>query len=354
MKAFLITLFIFSTSISADDNASLLRKAESASELVDHSESLQSLISEINNGTFDPMFYVDDSQLGKEIYTSSSEHSPLFNRTVKYRMSYEKLDDYVGSQEENLNFLKLLIKKGFNVNAVQPTNVHGISSDYLKFPIYIASRACNISVINLLLQNGADPSADQTSWSSALYTSYKQKEDSRRLDCQIVAEYMLSKAKSVAAIDVYKLFGSGDTSSKKASSWIGGDVVQENFTPQMIETFNKRFGVKFSTKPSGDEPSDEWFEQFRDHLERPFRNGDLPAHKQEDFARVWFNSQSSSLKAWACYYSTFDEGYDLLLKDGQTDDWLMTCPPPGQPGGQSRCYGSWAPKEFRAYCKSIK
>ncbi len=355
MKALFLTLFLLVTPIFAEDNSILLKKAESASDLIDHSESLKGLISEINNGTFDPMFYVDDSLPGgQEIYTSSEEHSPLFNRAVKYRMSYEKSDSFVGSQEENLNFLKLLIKKGFNVNTVQPTNVHGISSDYLKFPIYTASRACNTSVINLLLQNGADPSADKTSWSSALYVSQNQSEDQKKLDCQIVAEYMLSKTKSISSVDVYRQFAYGDPSSKKDSSWIGGDAIQDNYTSQMIETLKNRFGVVFSSQPSGSEPSDKWFEEFRNHLERPRESFDHPSGKFEENARAWFNTQPATLKAWACYYSTFDEGFDLLLKDGQKEDWLISCPPAGQPGWEKRCYGKWAVKEFRSYCKNIR
>lgn len=355
MKALFLTLFLLVTPIFAEDNSILLKKVESASNLIDHSESLQGLISEINNGTFDPMFYVDDSQSGgQEVYTSSSEHSPLFNRTVRLRMSYAKPEYYRFSQDENLDFLKLLIRKGFNVNTVQPLTVHGISSTSLEFPIFSASEACNISVINLLLQNGADPSVDKTSWSSALYTSYKQVDVNRRLDCQIVAEYMLSKTKSISSVDVYRQFAYGDPSSKKDSSWIGGDAIQDNYTSQMIETLKNRFGVVFSSQPSGSEPSDKWFEEFRNHLERPRESFDHPSGKFEENARAWFNTQPATLKAWACYYSTFDEGFDLLLKDGQKEDWLISCPPAGQPGWEKRCYGKWAVKEFRSYCKNIR
>lgn len=354
MKTFLLVILLTSSVVSANDNSLMLQKAVSVSNEIDHGQSLKNILNEINSNTFNPMFYVDDSQSGQRIYKPSSNISPLFNRVVRSRMSIEDNDSMVGSQEENLDFLKLLIKKGFNSNTYQPVYVYGISSDYIQYPIFVASKACSIPVVNLLLQNGADASVDNRSWSGAYYTSLVQDEGKKKLDCQIIAEFMLSKAKTIATLDIYKQFGKGDPTSDKSASWIGGDVISENYSPQILDIIKNRFGVKFSKRPVSDEPSDQWFEQFRKHLERPLMNGNYDVLKWEDFARAWFNSQSEDLKSWACYYSTFDEAVDLLVLDGNDEDLMSTCPAPGQPSGPLRCNGTWAVKEFRSFCKSIK
>lgn len=354
MKKLIIVLLLFITSaISAETKKETRDRLIVLQEQIEKSPSIQSIINNINNNLFDPIYTFDtDSGLRNE-----PGFSGVFNSVIKNRLSVFKP---VGDQQENLELLKIVISKGIDVNKPQTLKAFApvfawVNPAYPFYPLMIASEVCSIPAINLLLNSGASLSVSNDFWVPALhsYNKLKGTQVEASNECRKASEFFLSKTTSFSAKEAYKQF-SYDFETNDVS-FIGGDVIADNYSPQMIALFAQKFNLKFSRRPMGDEPDDVWFNEFRKHLERPAIN-DLfdDRFKYEDWAKAWWANQSSVMRSWACYYSTIDETLSLLIDDGADIDWLINRPASGNESWKYRGYGSFAVNTFREYCTSLK
>ena len=313
MKFTLIIFFVlYSMNSFSAGRLPTTEELDSFEKMINSDDSIDPIIRLIENGEIDPFFHYDPILDGA---VSSKNKTSLFNTVVIKRMN--AFTGFKGIEQENIKLLKLLIAKGVDTNLVQSTSTITSADSKMFLPLQVASSSCSASVVSLLLEAGANPSANPNIWIFAFNRSQSDTDNSIKDKCRKISEYFLSKAPYLENSTVFSFFAT--PSSRREMSFVGGDGIEYDFTPEMIRQFDIRFGVKISKKPTTNEPDDAWFEIFLKHLERPApntRGDDRPFAQSEDRAKEWWSELSADSKAWACYYSTFDEAIGFLLQAG--------------------------------------
>jgi hypothetical protein len=335
-----LVLFIFILSFSAFAESRIPTNEESKEidKLINSNNSLSQLIKLIENDTIDPMYSWFDGT------KSTAGESTLFYKTVYYR--FDPIKGYKGDLEENLKLINLLVSKGLNVNTIQPANLlNGVK----QLPITSASNTCSIDLLNILLNNGMNIDLDKGAWLSTLGISLNVSNDILKKNCQMISEFYLKNTNGLSLDSIFDLFASSDDDL----TFSRGDMVHKVLSVQSLTSISEKYGVNFNKEPIGSlAPSDEWFARYLEVLDRPMQNTNFK--KSEVLALTWWNEQSDDLKQWSCYYSTFNEVYDLLVANDANKDLLLNFPASSLIGKKYRGFGNFAIDVFRPYCNSLK
>ena len=336
-----IILTIFTVNSYAESRLPTEQEFEEINKTLDSNDSLRPIIKAVNENKLNPIYEWYGTVVSKP------GRSSLFLGLLLKRFDVDS--GYKGDLKENLELLELLINKGVNLNVKQPSNF--LNTEDL-IPLSFVSTSCSIDLLNLLIENGADPSLDSNLWIMSNYLSTSEKLSAPiRKDCALIAEYFLSNAKNLKPRTIHLQFGLNG----EEEDFTGGENLRSYLSPSMIDIFNSNFGVKFSVEPTSEIPSDEWYEQFLFYLKRPVSD-DYFQDQRINYkkANAWWENQSKDLKQWACYYSTFDEVIGLLVQAGQEESMLMTSPTILMASWRYRSYGVFSIKVFKPYCDSIK
>ncbi len=166
--------------------------------------SVKRVIENIKDGNLDPIFNFDF----RNGFQDSPGISGVFNNVIFYRMDSSKP---LGSTEENLDLLKLVINKGANVNLPQTLIAFAKTSSfydraYPLYPLMVASEVCSAPAIDLLLNSGASLTISDDLWAPALnsYNRLKAKSPEASNECRKISEFLLSRTQSFSANEAYK------------------------------------------------------------------------------------------------------------------------------------------------------
>lgn len=329
----IITLAFFSTSLFAarlptsKEGIDIYNRLKNNSSIID-------IISIVKNDKLDlvAVFPVNNSN-GQMIKRSGV--SVFAGDLISLRLNS---NNPVGNLQENLHLLDLLIDQGVNVNIKQTGDGYG-GTDFWNGNatlVTMAADACSLETIKLLERKGADLGAETFNWARALHQATQRSEDTDQ-PCKDVAEYLINKARVSDFYTLKSLFFTNDTREK----FIQGNYIDQSLTDYLKTKIRETLSVSFSKRPEGDEPSDEWVNDFLERIS-------MPTTEQKD----WWATQDEGHKAWACYYSTFDEAVAGFNTIGMTKEWLRT-----NSIGGIYTFGSFSNfmvYDFTDYCNSIK
>ena len=337
---FIMMISVFTLSAHADTRLPTYAESKSIISLLDSNNSIRPLIDEIKSKRLSPFYEVHGDIISRK------GRSALFHTLIDRRFDLGSKNK--GDLKENLELLELIIQMGLNINIEQPINMIDKED---KTPLHLLSRNCSIELFNLFTKHGADPSLDNTLWSHANALSRNKNLDTTtKAKCAFVAEYLLSNANGLSARTIYANYAEWDGEI----DFSGGEILRPNTSINMIKIFKDRFSVNFSTEPSSEIPSDEWYEEFLKHFKRPSMNYSYE-NRTEEFARNWWEAQPLELKKWACYYSTFDEAITMLINGaGEDPKWLASSSGSIMQTDASRAYGEFAIETFVPYCQALK
>lgn len=328
----IITLSFLSTSVfaarlpTADEGQVLFNKIKSSASIADIATLLKNdkldLVSEFHKGSA-------IKKPGRSSYAAS---------IIVDRMNTSKP---VGSISENLNILDLIISKGVDVNAVQTDNDKYVSQsdfwDAQSTLVTMAAEACSIEAIKLLEKRGADLGAETFNWARA-FNQATLRSVPYDQPCKDVAEYLITKSNR-SDISTIRSFLYSNTSN---DNFLNGVDIDQSLSENLREEISKKLNIKFSKRPDGETPSEEWYQDFADRFKTPFSNeGD------------WFSEQDDNHKAWACYLSTIDEAVAGFNSIGLSNDWL-TSNSIGDPFPSFAFFSKSKVEYFTNYCNSIK
>jgi len=337
MKSFLAVLFLFSTS------AVLAARIPTAKELMNYedqimnSNSVSQLLKDIKSGKIDPI--VSMHHLNDTIYVEPGV-SEIAHYVIQYRFDAKKP---LGSDQENLDLLNTIINSGVNLNYLRAP----------KFPNEIitlmdeAATACSPSAVNILIKNGANPSLEDFYWIKAFRQWFDAESNSQfEKNCFAVADQLSDKSNSLGMYAIERLFFPKVDTDANLGSFTEGGILETNFSQKMKDSLENKLGIKLSKLPDGDEPSKDWQKDF-------FINMSV-ARGQDDHNRGqnWWNGLTVTEKAWACYYSSFDEALTAYHNLGIMDETLIT----KSVGGSYVIFAfdKFPVYVFGPYCNSIK
>ena len=109
-----------------------------------------------------------------------------------------------------------------------------------------------------------------------------------------------------------------------------------------------KFGIKLSKRPAGEKPSDDWAGAL---IESGISSDNDREHRRKNYYLNWWPQFTENEKAWACYYSTFDELVPVLELIGFSEDHIMHKPITSKFSGS---FGEFGVKIFKPYCDSIR
>jgi hypothetical protein len=245
----------------------------------------------------------------------------------------------VGSLQENLYLLDLIIGKGVNLNIKQSGEGYG-GVDFWNGDASLATMAadaCSLETIKLLEKKGADLGAETFNWARAFNKATLL---SAPLDqkCKDVAEYLISKSNQ-SDVSTIRSFLYSNTSN---NNFLNGVDIDQSLSENLREEISNRLNIKFSKHPDGETPSEEWYQDFAERFKTPF-----------SLENDWFSSQNDNHKAWACYLSTIDESVVGFNSIGLSNEWL-TSNPIGDPFAFFAVFSKTMVYDFTNYCNSIK
>jgi hypothetical protein len=337
MKSVLVAItFVLSSSVFAA-RLPTVNESISIENSLKKSSSIRDIINLINNNKIDP-FYRD---AGMDGYVASPGQSMLATALLKDRM---KLDAPLGSQSENLELLALLIKKGLNLNIMHEE----FSSSEKKSLLNRASSECATSAIDLLISKGADQAFEDFYWLNSLYKSFDYDAGSiNDTKCSGLVLKFLDSAKGISLETAYRFLSGGYNLTN--NPFLNGSMLAEFLSEDIKAKLHDSFGIiKPSTRPSKVNLGEQWFKNFKDRFGQPTSSTDVHG---SNFYLNWWPQYSAIEKAWACYFSSFDEMYPLLKDMGLSDDQIMHQPLTSKYAAE---FGEFAVKVFVPYCNSIR
>jgi len=340
-----LTLAIFSINLYAAGEIGSYNEVQARMANIREGKFLKEMSEDIKNDLLEPMVEFDNftpvrSNLNKSVYFGAIMEG-----------QFDPLSGLQFYKREALEFVKVLVDKGIDLNS----NHYYLSGSGTRKvnAMALASGYCSDELINLFIKNGGDLNSDKSLWVRARNKSFSLKDGSQeQKKCLELSESLLEKSEVDLHV-IYDLFARYPEMPHRNELSFGSNVPFEaNFSPRTIEIFKNRFGVKGSMRPNGNDPADDWFNEFRGHMERPTGNSLDGRTKREDLARAWWAKQSEINKAWACYYSSFDEAMEFFFQAGIDMDWLITI----SRGNDwwATGFGAFAVYDFRSYCNSLK
>lgn len=335
MKSALVLMSIFlASSVSA---ARLPNDKESIaiSNMLENSHSVKPLIDLIGSNQIDPFYKFQNFE---EVSTPGASYiaaTILTNRTT--------LDNPVGLESENLELLKIIIDKGLDLNKKQ-TDANWFKDNTL---LDLASRECAVSVVELLISNGADDTLEDFYWLNSFHKGLNYKTGTiNDIKCANLTMKFLESTKAIRLETAYR-FLSGDFNLTN-NPFLKGASLDLDIPNEMKAQLRDKFGFEGSRKPNTPEPSEAWWELFQKFLSSPSQSNDSHGPM---FYLNWWPQYTESEKAWACYYSSFDEMYPLLRSMGISDEQIMHTPLTSK---YANSFGVFAVKIFVPYCNSIR
>lgn len=270
-------------------------------------------------------------------YIEDSNKSVFAGEIISNRLNESNIK---GNKGDSLRLLEFILKSGANTNVVQHDGSNYRGSDFFngnQTLVTMAADACSLDTIKLLQKYGADLSQETFYWTRPL----KELKVENSKPCIETANYL---AKFNTSNDFYTLWSFLFPKSS-GNSFLYGNDIDASIDDQLRTYFKDKLNITFSKKPNSNEPSDDWYNDFQNRLSKPYG-------QDVDDTDTWWNSQSDDLKAWACYYSTFDEARSGFNKVGYTDD-DMTKTAIGGPF-IFKYYSNFLVHTFSDYCDSIK
>ncbi len=326
---------------------------------------------ELEYNSYDVLFESEDSlkPLINLIKTNVLESNIAYNKkpifvkgksvfltwVLAFRLN--KVEGYRGSTTEALELLQLLIDKGVDINQPQP----GIIGDTQGIPLLLVADTCSTEAFNMLIKNKVDLSLYNNAFMNAINSQdFNYQNIPLAKECEDIAARLIPFTKSFDPQRIYKVMGhpeSEETKFEHPVVFYWGDNMDLLFSERIKGLLFTQFGIKFSKKPVGEAPTDEWYNEFKRKLGRTSPNNkfsDRPDQQHEDRLILWWNAQSDIQRQWSCYYSSFDEAVDLLLQAGVDKKWLTEQPDDPRAFWNFNGFGSFAVDNFRNYCNSIK
>lgn len=302
--------------------------------MIKKGQSIAPIIKSIRSNKLDPFYGFNLGPI------STPGNSYLAAAILSVRMS---LNNPVGSEAENVELLRIIIDKGLSVNQKQSDGDWFMNNTLLD----LASRECNTSAVDLLLSNGADPKREDFYWTNSLYKSFNYELNSPNdMKCASMVLKFLDTTDKISLETAYKfLSGRFDMVDNPL---LKGAMLDIDLKPEIKEKLAEKFDVNPSPRPITEEPSGDWFSVFKKHLGQPGSSSDRPG---PDNYKNWWPQYSENEKAWACYYSSFDELYPLLLKIGLSEDQIMHQP---LTSAYASAFGEFAVKIFVPFCNSLR
>jgi hypothetical protein len=324
----IIVLTLISTSVFA---ARLPTEAEykSIHDKIANASTISDVIALFQNDKISPFATWDDK------VTSVSGHSDFAYTLVHFRFNPEKP---IGLTSENIQLLKIFKMKGVELNNVISPFVNMTLAE-------IASRQCSLDALKALESLGADLSNNNAYWSMAFNRSFSAGLGTEmQKACSDTIVFMSEKNKIINLHNIDQIFYPDELNTRGAFT---KGLAFDQLPKQSISVLGKQLNVSFSKKPDGDEPSDDWYENFEKFIGTANGQDQYPQHAIE-----WWNGLSTSDKAWACYYSSFDEGVQAFHSIGLTDEWLTTY----SVGGLYifTAFSKFMVYTFAPYCNSLK
>lgn len=348
MKKIILSLTLLMISATSfGGNIPTTEEYRAIMDMIGSDVTLKGLIRDIKNGKINP---ITENEGG--VIISRPGRSGFGTSLINRRFNVNNL---IGDEKENLELLELIIKKGMGVNVLQPDFGDKLGE---ATPLERGALVCSMPAINLLLKNGADPTLEGfyfvRSHKKGIYFYEEEEEETikrRREKCAEVTDFMLKKAgeRPLSLWDTREVFDSNKPNDLYMSLLNGWEIDQ--YSDESKNIIHTKFGIKFSKRPSGDEPSDEWWGDFKDGFESGAGTnigGTLGDSGQKQWARF-----SNTEKEWACYYSTIDEIVTAFNKLGFDDNSLVSTDI-FKTGRFSLTLDQFSVYTFGRYCNSIK
>ena len=312
-------------------------EAKKFDEIIMKGKSLRPIIDLIAQGEINPL-YRYDVKLASEIGATPGKSilaSILLNRF--------NLDAPLGSEAENLQLLELLIDAGLDLN--QPQQVRRYNDETL---MTLATAECANKAFDLMLAKGANPNLENRYWLNALRRSYQYEAGSvNDLKCSSIVMRNLDEVNSINIVTAYVLF-TGEVPSN-TNYFLTGSIYKEWTNLDIQEKLEQKFGIRSSATPKKGDYSKEWIELFKERMGRPTIKADEPGPYEYIH---WWPNYTEEEKAFACYYSSFDEFYHVLKFIGYTDEQIINKPLTNVFLGA--VFGDFAVKVLVPYCDSIR
>lgn len=335
MKSALVLMSIFlASSVSA---ARLPNEKESIAitKMLKGAQSIKPLIDLIRSNQIDPFYKFQNFEPFSTPGLSYIAATILTNRTT--------LDNPVGLESENLELLKVIIEKGLDVNQKQ-TNAETYRDNTL---LDLASRECSESVVELLVSSGADDTLEDFYWLNSFHKGFNYATGTiNDIKCANLTMRFLESSKVIKFETAFRFLSGGYDLTY--NPFLMGASLDLDVPNKMKNKLRDKFGLEASRRPTGAEPSGAWGEAFKKRLSAPSQNNDSHGPM---FYLNWWPQYTDSEKAWACYYSSFDEMYPLLRSMGMSDEQIMHTPLPSK---YANSFGEFAVKIFVPYCNSIR
>lgn len=342
MKSLLVILMLMSASMSFAARIPTLEEFNRYSNLIMQSPSVASLISDIKLGKINPMTEIvwNNEKMKREI-VSNPGRSSFASQVIVSRFDARKP---LGNEQENLDLLNAIIQSGVNLNIAQTDN-----GDYQNNSLMdVATKFCSLSAVNLLIKDGANPSLEDFYWVQAFNNWYDAESDSAfEKNCFAVADLMVNKAQSLSMKTIPMLFFPYiDEARGSVGSFVNGHKLEGNLSANMKNALADNLGITLSERPSGDLPDETWFNDFKDVMATGI------GQDYQERGITWWNKQSDVQRAWACYFSSFDETLTALHNLGYSDEELTT----KSIGGSyiMKIFNKFPVYVFGPYCNSLK
>jgi hypothetical protein len=337
MKSFLTVLLVISSSVTFAARLPTVKELLSYEDQIRNSSSISSILRDIKNGKIDPIVSLDRTT--NTIYVEAGV-SEMAYTLIKNRFDVRKP---LGNEQENLDLLYTIIKSGVNLNYLPDPkfdeNIRSLMDE--------AATTCSPSAVNILIKNGANPALEDFYWVKA-FNQWLDSESGSQFEknCLAVADLLSDKSNSLGMYAIEKLFFPKEDRNSHLGSFSQGANLAENFTQKMKDSLENNLGIKLSKLPDGDEPSKDWYKVYYDSI---------AVARGQDYRNVgqdWWNDLTDTEKAWACYYSSFDEALTAYHNLGITDETLTT----KSVGGSYVIFAfdKFPVYVFGPYCNSIK
>jgi hypothetical protein len=339
MKSIFTILLVLSTTAAFAARIPTMAEFDKYEALIKTSPSVSSMINDIKSGKISPIVQFKESN-GIRGVVSRPGLSDFAGYTILSRFDARTP---IGSEQENLELLRVILKAGVDVNIPENSRV-----DYLNNTLMdVASSVCSISAINLLIANGADQSLEDFYWVKAYRNWFDATTGSQfEKNCADVMNLLADKAKSVSMFSIQQLFFPGIDRNQSSLGAFGEGESLDGSMPSTVKASLTNLGITLSSKPDGDSPDEAW-------MKEEWLNVGVAAGQDRDSETItWWNNQSEQQKAWACYYSSFDEAIQGYHNLGISDDDLTT----KSVGGSytmSR-FSNFMVRVFANYCNSLK
>jgi hypothetical protein len=320
MKSFLTILILYSSSIAFASKVPTMDEFDKYANQISGSSSVASIIKDIKTGKINLIAEFRRDNDGKNArIISIPGRSSFASQIIEHRFDARKP---LGNEQENLLLLDTIIKSGVDLNIIQTDN--------------------------LSFQNGANPSLEDFYWVKAFRQWFDADSGSQfEKNCFDVADQLSDKSNTLGMYAIEKLFFPFTSKDYgRLGSFSQGGPLDIDLSPKMKSNLESNLGIKLSTRPEGDAPTDEWTNEFFSMMS--------VVRGQDDHSRGqnWWNGLSDTEKKWACYASSFDEALTAYHNLGITDEELTT----KTVGGSYVIFpfDKFPVYVFGPYCNSIK